>query len=342
MVSDSTINASIPNPPKDFCKKKRANRSSKLKQCKLDARREQFLSLVKKKSVNEVGSGNREFDGLSKGKGKEVRSVHVEVIGNDESDSEESSLGNSPTSIVNHSGNGYVGSCGSSSSSSGGSSLCFVNGGYRGSLTEEEGGEDEFGDDDGCLDDWEVVADALVCSKANDKHNHDGNHSFDEEARSILDHDCDDQRGKGEHVEEVEAKGVGIPGGGRVNNKAWRPDDAFRPQSLPNLSKHWSSSVHSETLSCHGFNPWVRKMPPAPTSCPICCEDLDLTDSSFLPCPCGFRLCLFCHKRIVEEDSRCPGCRKPYASEVVEKETSITRSSLTIQLARSCSLFSRV
>ncbi|KAL8118275.1 uncharacterized protein LOC141661844 [Apium graveolens] len=59
------------------------------------------------------------------------------------------------------------------------------------------------------------------------------------------------------------------------------------------------------TLGCKNF------VSP-PSSCPICCEDLDRTDSSFFPCSCGFQLCLFCHKRILEEDGRCPGCRKHY------------------------------
>ncbi|KAK9669370.1 hypothetical protein RND81_13G125400 [Saponaria officinalis] len=344
MVSD----ASIPNAPKDITKKKRANRSAKLKQCKLDARREQFLSQVKKKGVKEIGNGNGcvngEFDGstfkTTKTKGKEVRNVCMEVIDNHGSDSDESSLTNSPTSSVNNLGNNYSGS-----SSSSASSLCFSNGGYcSGNITEEEeeGGEVEFGDDDGCLDDWEAMADALVGSKTNNKQVHDSNLSHDEEVCSDTDNQQAMSKKGDEHVEETETERSGILCGGRVNNKAWRPDDAFRPQSLPNLSKHWSSPANSEKLACHGFNPWVRKMPPVPTSCPICCEDLDLTDSSFLPCPCGFRLCLFCHKRILEEDSRCPGCRKPYTSEMVEKETSITSGSLTIRLARSCSTFSRV
>eukprot|EP00271_Cylindrocystis_brebissonii_P002775 TRINITY_DN13577_c0_g1_i1.p1 TRINITY_DN13577_c0_g1~~TRINITY_DN13577_c0_g1_i1.p1 ORF type:complete len:1165 (+),score=206.53 TRINITY_DN13577_c0_g1_i1:525-4019(+) len=51
-----------------------------------------------------------------------------------------------------------------------------------------------------------------------------------------------------------------------------------------------------------------------PSCCPICTEELDVTDTSFVPCPCGFRLCLFCHHRILSEDGRCPGCRKAYAS----------------------------
>ncbi|KAG0498372.1 hypothetical protein HPP92_003063 [Vanilla planifolia] len=37
-------NASVPVISRDFGKKKKGNRSAKLKQCKLDARREQWLS----------------------------------------------------------------------------------------------------------------------------------------------------------------------------------------------------------------------------------------------------------------------------------------------------------
>ncbi|XP_074284577.1 uncharacterized protein LOC141609427 [Silene latifolia] len=341
MISDSMVNASIPNASKDFSKKKRANRSAKLKQCKLDARREQWLSQVKNSALKEEGSGNGEVNGMAiepkKGKGKakgkegfskgvEVRSVNVVSIDNHDSDSEESSMVISPMSCVNDSGNHYGESSGSSTSrSSSASSLSFGSG----SITEEEeGGGVDFGGDDGCLDDWEAVADALVGDKTNGKPGHDAHHSVDEKAT---------------HGEKGKSDSVGISGGGEVNSKAWRPDDVSRPQSLPNLSKQRSFPASSERLSCHGSNPWVRKMPPpVPTSCPICCEDLDLTDSNFLPCPCGFHLCLFCHKRILEEDGRCPGCRKPYSSEAVEKETNVSGGSLTTRLARSSSMFSRV
>ncbi|KAJ1439005.1 Zinc finger, RING-type [Sesbania bispinosa] len=121
------------------------------------------------------------------------------------------------------------------------------------------------------------------------------------------------------------------------NSRAWRADDAFRPQSLPNLSKQ--HSMPNPDRRCGGGVPWSRNS--TPSSCPICCEDLDLTDSSFLPCLCGFRLCLFCHKRILEEDGRCPGCRKPYECEPVETEASVLGGSLTLRLARSCSMIER-
>ncbi|CAL9240691.1 unnamed protein product [Arabidopsis halleri] len=46
--------------------------------------------------------------------------------------------------------------------------------------------------------------------------------------------------------------------------------------------------------------------------CPICSELMDATDLIFEPCPCGFRICLFCHKKISENEARCPACRKDY------------------------------
>ncbi|KAL9227411.1 hypothetical protein vseg_003100 [Gypsophila vaccaria] len=340
MSSDSITNASVHG------KKKRANRSAKLKQCKLDARRQQWLSQVnvegQKTEVSGNGSRTRECNGIEiearkgKKKGKdpcEVRSVNVEQIDIHDSDSEESLLANSPTGSVNGSGNGYVGSSGSSTSShSSASSVSFGSGGCcSGSITEEEEGRGgEFDGDDGCLDDWETVADALVGAETNDKQGH----SRDNVAGGDREH--------GKH--DVDAKAEkGILGRGGDNRKAWRPDDAFRPQSLPNLSSQLHFPANAEKRASRGSNPWVCKMPPpVPISCPICYEDLDFTDSSFLPCPCGFHLCLFCHKRILEDDARCPGCRKPYTTEAVEKETSICGGSLTIRLGRSCSMVSRV
>lgn len=231
---------------------------------------------------------------------------------------------NSPTSVdssmlgSNDSGTNFTGSSSSSSSSS--SAGCC-----SGNVTEEEG-------DDDCLDDWEAMADALA---VDDKH---------KKSSSELPppHEPAAQMGSPREIirgsnlafrnSKIESdRLVPLVSG---NGRAWRPDDAFRPQSLPNLSKQ--HSLPNSNRRCGGGLPWAR--PAAPSSCPICCEDLDLTDSSFLPCLCGFRLCLFCHKRILEEDGRCPGCRKPYECESVEPEASVHGGSLTVRLARSCSM----
>lgn len=88
------------------------------------------------------------------------------------------------------------------------------------------------------------------------------------------------------------------------NTRAWTLNDVYRPRSLPSLGYTQHQLMFKSSNSERCFS----------SACPICCEDFDVTDLSFLPCPCGFQLCLFCHQRILEVDSRCPGCRHQYDS----------------------------
>ena len=47
--------------------------------------------------------------------------------------------------------------------------------------------------------------------------------------------------------------------------------------------------------------------------CPLCCNELDATDLNFLPCPCGYQVCLYCYGRLEKDfNSRCPACRNEY------------------------------
>lgn len=51
-------------------------------------------------------------------------------------------------------------------------------------------------------------------------------------------------------------------------------------------------------------------------ACPICIEPFDTEDQRFLGCPCNYRVCMFCVRRIrTEFDGRCPGCRRDYKEE---------------------------
>ncbi|KAM0060545.1 putative transcription factor C2H2 family [Helianthus debilis subsp. tardiflorus] len=303
MVYDSIANALIPNVAsnaKDFGKKKRVNRTAKLKQSKLDVRREQWLSQVKNKGVGvkeetKVSGGVKRADAEAHAVNeRELSMVKLEVsVGKEENEglmnhySDSESPSNSPT---NFTGSSSRSSSGSSSSSGG----CFSR-----SMTDEDDGDCDDNDkdndndndnDDDCLDDWETMADALAADDI--QNNHD-----DPNQESPV-------RETAPEPESVLTKGTGQEGHRASNDfRAWRPDDASRPQSLPNLLKQ--NSFPMQSGSHHGLIF-------APSSCPICCEDLDMTDSSFLPCPCGYRLCLFCHKKILEDNGRCPGCRKQY------------------------------
>ncbi|XP_022885229.1 uncharacterized protein LOC111401633 isoform X2 [Olea europaea var. sylvestris] len=253
-------------------------------------------------------------------------------------DSESSPL-SSPTSSIssildsNDSGANFTGSSSSSSRSSSSSSE---------SMREV--------DDDGCFDDWEAMADALAATDQNE-HEHNVNSRIyspppgqrvvgvQSESQSAITNRTVSRTASSNPRPET---GVSVVQKAPVNCWAWRPDDACRPQSLPNLSKQYSFPLNTERHACGRGSVWhYKNVGSVPTSCPICYEDFDFTDSSFLPCLCGFRLCLFCHKRILEENGRCPGCRKQYETVPVEGEATSGGCSLTFQLPRSCSMITR-
>uniref|UniRef100_A0A2P2MIE9 Uncharacterized protein LOC105628163 isoform X1 n=2 Tax=Rhizophora mucronata TaxID=61149 RepID=A0A2P2MIE9_RHIMU len=53
-------------------------------------------------------------------------------------------------------------------------------------------------------------------------------------------------------------------------------------------------------------------------TCPLCAEDMDLTDQQLKPCKCGYEICVWCWHHIMEmaekddSEGRCPACRTPY------------------------------
>ena len=50
--------------------------------------------------------------------------------------------------------------------------------------------------------------------------------------------------------------------------------------------------------------------------CPLCCEDLDISDKNFYPCKCGYQVCMWCWHRIKEnENGLCPACRNSYGDD---------------------------
>ncbi|GAB4825388.1 hypothetical protein Ancab_008262 [Ancistrocladus abbreviatus] len=58
-------------------------------------------------------------------------------------------------------------------------------------------------------------------------------------------------------------------------------------------------------------------------SCPLCAEEMDLTDQQLKPCKCGYEICVWCWNHIMdmaekeETDGRCPACRTPYDKEKI-------------------------
>ncbi|KAL8278257.1 hypothetical protein RQP46_009430 [Phenoliferia psychrophenolica] len=53
--------------------------------------------------------------------------------------------------------------------------------------------------------------------------------------------------------------------------------------------------------------------------CPLCLEEMDISDLNFKPCACGYQICRFCYHHIKENlNGRCPACRAPYDDTTVE------------------------
>ncbi|CAM0904307.1 unnamed protein product [Alopecurus aequalis] len=333
-------------PASRDAKKKKGNRSSaKLKQCKLDARREQWLSQVKdgKEATATAlpaaaGSGKgsnagspilasphpplprRRGDAGSRDGAPEDDKEDAGAIGQDLGSSDFDSPMPSPSSD-----NSRGGGCAQRkrcSSNGGGPSLSSVSSLWSSSRSVSDAEDDDTGsgpdEENGVLDDWEAVADAL--SVDDNSHCHQSLGSMMPPAAP---------RGSAPMANAAKRTV-------RSNARAWTPDDMFRPQSLPSISKHTSFPVSSGNCWGRGMGAAHQSILPSPLSCPICCEDLDPTDSSFLPCPCGFHLCLFCHKRILEADARCPGCRKQYNA--VSAAGAGGGATAPVRLSRSCSM----
>eukprot|EP00916_Digyalum_oweni_P005242 GHVL01009203.1.p1 GENE.GHVL01009203.1~~GHVL01009203.1.p1 ORF type:complete len:594 (-),score=72.10 GHVL01009203.1:253-2034(-) len=61
--------------------------------------------------------------------------------------------------------------------------------------------------------------------------------------------------------------------------------------------------------------------------CPLCLEDLYPTDRGFYPCPCGYKVCLWCVHRIMERfNGLCPACREVYSKDNFRQDDHPTRS----------------
>ncbi|GMI94292.1 hypothetical protein like AT3G45630 [Hibiscus trionum] len=58
-------------------------------------------------------------------------------------------------------------------------------------------------------------------------------------------------------------------------------------------------------------------------TCPLCAEEMDLTDQQLKPCKCGYEICVWCWHHIMDmaekdhTEGRCPACRSAYDKEKV-------------------------
>lgn len=321
---DSQAESGLPKlgsgTPKDSSKKKKVNRQAKLKQCKLDARREQWLSQGKNKIV-----GQQQQNGTS---GDHVNSREDIVNNNNNSNNTMEMPRRSFSDMDSRSSKASVEE---EEEDNEGCSSEEVNSKIQ---APDSSQEEEHESPSDVEDDWEAAADALNIEDSSFK-------TIKEEIPSISNHGSSENNKSSFSIEdgilkpEYKIKSTNLAnrslrcGSGR----AWRPDDVSRPNTLPKLTKlHSFPSQSCRPSSWSAWNNTSASSSSVPSSCPICYEDLDVTDSNFAPCSCGFRLCLFCHKKIIENDGRCPGCRKRYTVTDTGAKATIVR------LPRSCSM----
>ncbi|CAM0950581.1 unnamed protein product [Alopecurus aequalis] len=65
-------------------------------------------------------------------------------------------------------------------------------------------------------------------------------------------------------------------------------------------------------------------------TCPLCAEEMDITDQQLKPCKCGYEICVWCWHHIIDmaekEDTegRCPACRTRYDKDRIVKMAAAT------------------
>ncbi|KAI3819765.1 hypothetical protein L1987_13614 [Smallanthus sonchifolius] len=85
----------------------------------------------------------------------------------------------------------------------------------------------------------------------------------------------------------------------------------------PTAGFFWSWALLLATMSDEGDK-----------TCPLCAEEMDLTDQQLRPCKCGYDICVWCWHHIMgmaEKDGtegRCPACRTPYNKEKIVETSS--------------------
>ncbi|XP_062171346.1 uncharacterized protein LOC133877121 isoform X2 [Alnus glutinosa] len=75
-------------------------------------------------------------------------------------------------------------------------------------------------------------------------------------------------------------------------------------------------------------------------TCPLCAEEMDLTDQQLKPCKCGYEICVWCWHHILgmaekdETEGRCPACRAPYDKEKIVGMADSARLAAEINVER--------
>ncbi|THH21104.1 hypothetical protein EW146_g400 [Bondarzewia mesenterica] len=89
--------------------------------------------------------------------------------------------------------------------------------------------------------------------------------------------------------------------------------------SLPAPVVHASVSLQSKSHVLTGVQDAYWSDEEEVEECPLCLEEMDVSDLNFKPCPCGYQICRFCWHHIKENlNKKCPACRREYSDETVQ------------------------
>ncbi|CAM9541675.1 unnamed protein product, partial [Ectocarpus sp. 6 AP-2014] len=94
------------------------------------------------------------------------------------------------------------------------------------------------------------------------------------------------------------------------------PTQSPRPEGVARVSTSTRTSNSRSIISMPNSNAFNDSDDGDDAVCPLCCEPMDLSDKNFVPCPCGYRVCMWCWHRIKENyTGLCPACRSEYADD---------------------------
>ncbi|CAN1145617.1 CCR4-NOT transcription complex subunit 4, partial [Linum perenne] len=88
------------------------------------------------------------------------------------------------------------------------------------------------------------------------------------------------------------------------------------------LARFGSHQFHHRR-SAASINPTATMSDQGEKTCPLCAEEMDLTDQQLKPCQCGYEICVWCWHHIMDmaekdaSEGRCPACRTPYDKEKI-------------------------
>ncbi|XP_024012519.1 uncharacterized protein LOC18008534 [Eutrema salsugineum] len=282
MVADSITDSELSHGSpisRDFAMKRKANWFWKLKQWKIDARRRQWIYQWKRANAGEEENGSRLRslrDKLTDRKKASDRIITGKAWSIDHGERSyeftKCDHDNNDDDLSSSSPTSVLKNKDSHSSKSGDDCFCCSN-----QIIE---GEEEAFDD--AYENWDDFSDAL--------------NFFDEN---------EDNRVPLREPEDQKAD---------QNPNTSQRNESSSPEKLSHKDKRSekSSSLGNKSRGKKNKSGQQKECGDEISECPICSEDMDATDLSFLPCPCGFRLCLFCHNKINEDVGRCPACRNQY------------------------------